>query len=391
MTLIDGVSIAGIGETTYYKRGTAPRGQLGLCAEAVLRACADAGVDPHDIDGVASYGHDLNDGPKLSEALGFRELRWSSMVFGGGGGSSVGALAQAAAAIQTGHASHVVVIRASAERSVGRLGAAVSAAFMNSHYRAHGIIAPAQTCAMRTQRLFEHDGVPRETQRALALAAYHHARSNPRAVGRGVELDEAVYEASRWIAEPYHLFDCSRENDGAGALLLTSEDGAAALGVEPVHIVAAGMSSPRNWGESLDNDDDYTSAGYRLLAERLWRETGLGPDDVDNVQLYENFTGAAVAALLDFGFCTPDTAGKVLTFENLIAPSGGLPVNTAGGNVGEGFVHGIGLMLEAVRQLRGESTNQVPGSRRSLVTGGPIDAFVSAAVLSNEPTGRRGT
>ena len=164
----------------------------------------------------------------------------------------------------------------------------------------------------------------------------------------------------------------------------TSDDRAAALGVKPVRIVAAGMSSPRNWGESLDNDDDYTSAGYRLLAERLWTETGLGPDDVDNVQLYENFTGAAVAALLDFGFCTPDTAGKVLSFENLIAPSGGLPVNTAGGNVGEGFVHGIGLMLEAVRQLRGESTNQVPGSRRSLVTGGPIDAFVSAAVLSNE-------
>jgi acetyl-CoA acetyltransferase len=381
MPLIGDVSVVGVGETEYYKRGTAPYGQLGLCAEAILAACRDAGVDPHEVDGVASYGHDANEGPKIAAALGFNELRWASMVFGGGGGSCAGALVQAAAALRAGHADKVVVIRASAERSVGRLGAAVSAGHMNAHYRAHGVISPAQVCALRTQRLFEHDGVPPSTMKALALAAYHHAAANPRAVGRNARLDDEAYDHSRWIAEPYRLFDCSRENDGAGALLVMRSDDPGARRERAVRVISGGMSSPAEWGEILDNEADFTSGGYRLLAERMWSETGLSPADIDNVQLYENFTGAAVAALIDHGFCTKENAGEVLTFANLIAPNGGLPVNTAGGNLGEGFVHGIGLMIEAARQIRGESPNQVPGSRRSLVISGPIDAMASSVLF----------
>jgi hypothetical protein len=381
VTLIGDVAVVGVGETAYYKRGTAPYGQLGLCAQAVLAACRDAGVDPHTVDGVASYGHDANEAPRIAGALGFHELRWASMVFGGGGGSCAGALIEAAAALQGGYADKVVVIRASAERSVGRLGAAVSAGHMNAHYRAHGIISPAQVCALRTQRLFEHEGVPASTMKALALAAYHHAANNPRAVGRNAQLDGDTYDASRWIAEPYRLFDCSRENDGAGALLVMRVDDMDARSDRRVRVVAGGMSSPPEWGELLDNDADFTSGGYRLLAERLWQETGLTPADIDNVQLYENFTGAAVAAMIDHGFCSREDASEVLTFENLIAPDGGLPVNTAGGNMGEGFVHGIGLMIEAVRQIRGESPNQVPGSKHSLVISGPIDAMSSSVLF----------
>lgn len=375
------VDVVGIGSTPFYKRGTAPRGQMGLLVEAVLAACADAGVDPTAIDGTCSYGHDLNEGTMLAAQLGFEELRWSTIAFGGGGGSVAGAVAHATAALQTRQADVAVVYRASAERSVGRLGEAVSAGHMNAHYRAQGVVSAAQICALRTRRLIEVDDVPAETMQALARASYHHARANPAAVGRDTVLDEATYLASRAIVDPYRLYDCSRENDGAGALVLMRAEDSTAPADRRARVLFAGQSSPRDWGEQWENDAAFTSAGFRSLARRLWAATGLEPSSIDTVQLYENFTGAALAALIDFGFCTPRTAPEVITYENLLAPHGELPLNTAGGNIAEGFVHGIGLLIEAVRQIRGESPNQVPRARNSLVIGGPIDAFPSAAVI----------
>jgi acetyl-CoA acetyltransferase len=197
-------------------------------------------------------------------------------------------------------------------------------------------------------------------------------------------LDDETYATSRWIAEPFRLFDCSRENDGAAALLLTTTDAAASLRARPVHVIAAVGSKPMNWGETLDNDDAYSSSGFKSLAKRLWATTGLSPDDIDVVQVYENFTGAAVSSLIDHGFCTIENAGEVLTLDNLTAPSGRLPINTSGGNVGEGFVHGIGLALEAVRQIRGESFNQVPNARLSMLLGGPGDVLVSSAIFGSK-------
>ena len=122
------------------------------------------------------------------------------------------------------------------------------------------------------------------------------------------------------------------------------------------------------------------------MARRLWAESGYGPRDVDVAQIYENFSGLGVAAIIDHGFCAAEDAGSFLTFENLIAPSGGLPINTAGGNLAEGFIHGMGLVLETVRQLRGTSPNQVPDVALSLMTGGPGDQVVSSTLLGTEAT-----
>lgn len=381
---LSGVAVAGLGETGYYKRATAPQGSMGLCVRAVLAACEDAGLDPRDVDGFVSYGDDLNEGPDLALALGLRELRWSSVVWGGGGGGLAGALGQAAAAIVSGQASRVVVLRGHAEGAGGRLMSAVSEYYMSAHYRAHGVISPAQLCALRTRRLLDHDGVPASTMKAVAQASYRHAAANPGAVGRDVVLDDEVYEGSRWIAEPYRLFDCSRENDGAAALLLTSAREAASLAQSPVHLAAVAQSTPSDWGQTIENEADYTSGGFRLVAQRLWAATGLTPADVDVVQVYENFTGAAVASLIDHGFCDAKDAGEVIALEHLLAPSGRLPTNTAGGNVGEGFVHGIGLALEAVRQIRGTSVNQVPDAATSLLISGPMAPFVSSAIFTGE-------
>jgi acetyl-CoA acetyltransferase len=384
VTAIRGVAVAGIGETGYYKRGTAPYGALGLCVEAVVAACADAGLDPREIDGFCSYGDDRNEGVDLAAALGLTELRWSSLVWGGGGGGLCGALAQAAAAIVSGQARNVVVLRGHAQAGVARLMTAVSLEHMNVHFRAHGVISPTQVCALRVRRLIDHDGVPVSTMRALAQAGYHHAANNPGAVGRDIVLDDQTYESARMIAEPYRLYDCSRENDGAGAVLLCATDAAQALRRRPVHLAAVAQSTPRHWGQLIDNDDHYTSAGFELAARRLWDATGLRPEDVDVTQVYENVSGAAVAALIDHGLCTRENAGEVIRLENLIAPDGQLPINTSGGSLAEGFVHGIGLMLEAVRQIRGDSYNQVPGAGVSLLIGGPIAPFTGSAIFTRE-------
>ena len=132
--------------------------------------------------------------------------------------------------------------------------------------------------------------------------------------------------------------------------------------------------------------DGRTTAGFRSVAERCWKESGYGPDDVDVAQFYANASSAAVNAMIDHGFCSWEDVGEFVRFENLIAPNGRLPINTAGGDLADGFIHGAGNNAEAVRQIRGTSANQVPDVALSLVTGGPNDSFVSTALLGTEAT-----
>jgi acetyl-CoA acetyltransferase len=377
------VAVAGIGDTGYYRRGHSPHAERKLVLQAIDEAARDAGLDASDIDGFVSYGADVQEGTRLTGPLGTRELRWSSLVWGGGGGGSAGAIAMAESAILSGHASTVAVYRATAESSSGRLLRAVSAGVFGPHYLAHGIDSPAQVLGLRTRRLLEADGVPVSALRAIAQACYHHAGRNPGAAGRDVSLTDETYDSARWVVEPLRLFDSSRENDAAAAMILTSADRARDLCEHPVYLLGAELGAPGpRWGELDENHQPYTASAQSALAERLWARTGLRPNDVDAVQLYVNFTGPAVAALIDLGFCTAATAGKVLTFENLIAPDGRLPINTGGGDIAEGFLHGMGNAIEAVRQLRGESANPVPGAEVCLVSGGPISELSSAALLS---------
>jgi acetyl-CoA acetyltransferase len=142
----------------------------------------------------------------------------------------------------------------------------------------------------------------------------------------------------------------------------------------------------RGWGELTENHDPYTSAGLvPPMVERLWRESGLTPTDVDVTQVYENFTGPAVASLIDVGLVPPGpAAGDVMTVQNLTVPGGRLPVNTAGGNLADGFVHGIGVVLEAVRQIRGDSPNPVPNAEVSLLLGGPAAPQVGAVLFGSD-------
>jgi acetyl-CoA acetyltransferase len=379
-------AIVGIGSTPYYKRGAAPEAEQKLVLRAIVEAAEDAGIDPRDIDGFCSYGADTNEAPRLAPALGTREIRWSTLVWGGGGGGNAGALVAAASAIISGQAEVVAVYRASAENASGRLFEAVSRGYYSMRYTTGGFISPAQSLAIVSQRQLEHDGIARSAMRAVSLASYHHARNNPGAIGKDVELDEETYDSSRMIAEPFRLFDCSRENDGAAAVIVVSAERAKALRQPPAYFLGGAFGAGPDWGEVEKNQELLTSGGFREVAARMWAHSGCGPSDVDVVQLYVNFTGPAVAAMIDHGFCTPESAGEVLTFENLTAPDGSLPINTAGGDLAEGFVHGMGNTLEAVRQIRGTSVNQVPDAHLSLLTGGPMSELVSTALFGSEQT-----
>jgi len=247
----------------------------------------------------------------------------------------------------------------------------------------YGLLSPAQMFAMKTMRLLEARGVPRSTLRAVALASYHHAQQNPRAVMQGRPLTEDAYEASRWIVEPYRLYDCCLENDGAAAMVLVPADRARDLKAPPAYLLAVAQGGGHRAGAPLHNEPDYASAGFATLAPRLWREAGVGPEDVDVAQVYENFTGGVVMALIEHGFCNYEEAGDVLTFENLIAPGGRLPLNTSGGNLAECYMHGLGLQLEAVRQIRGTSTNQVPQAKVALAASGPMVAVTSTCLYGS--------
>lgn len=379
------VAVVGIGATPNYKRGTSPYAEQKLLLQAIVAACEDAGLDPRDVDGFSTYADDRNNGTFLTQALGTRELRWSTMVEGGGGGGIPGAVGVAAAAILTGQAEAIVVYRTLAERDGGRFNETVEEGHRNAHYSAHGIWTPAQIVALRTQRMIESLGVPRSAMDAVSEADYFHARNNPRAMAYGNKVDAAVIRDSRWVVDPYKLYNCSRETDGAGALLIVSAQRAQKLRRAPVYLLGLTQGAPITGGETWENIEsvEYALGGFSTIARRLWEQSGLTPADVDVAQIYENFSGPAVAALIQHGFFTAEEAGKYCTLENLTAPKGRLPINTDGGCLGEGFVHGIGGTLEAIRQLRGESSNQVPGAKVCLVTGGPCSTLSSSALFGS--------
>nr|WP_245376430.1 acetyl-CoA acetyltransferase [Bradyrhizobium elkanii] len=383
------VAVIGIGETEYYRHGASPDPEFKLALKAILAACEDAGLDPREIDGFSSYSDDRSEASRLAAALGTHRLRSATMQWGGGGGGCSAAVANAAASIVAGLADCVVVFRSLAQGQYGRFGQAAGIHTVSgerSYLMPYGVLAPPQRFAMRVQRYMHEHGVRQEALRAIALASYHHAQANPRAVMRGKPLDVEKYDASRWIVEPFHLYDCCMENDGAAALVLVSAERASDFRHKPAYLLGAAFGSGHRAAATAHNAPLYATANFDTVAPDLYRMAGVGPSDVGVVQAYENFTGGVVMALAEHGFFRPEKANDFLTFDNLIAPSGRLPLNTSGGNLAECYMHGFELVLEAVRQLRGASTNQARRNDVALVIGGPMVTPASNLILGSEAT-----
>src|SRR5690349_6724693 len=383
------VAIAGVGETTYYKHGQAPEPEVKLALRAILAACEDAGIAPREIDGFASYSNDRNDPSRLAAALGLPELRFSNMQWGGGGGGGSAAVGNAAAAVACGMADCVVVFRALAQGQFQRFGAAPpggTASGEPAFNAPYGVMSPAQRYAMRAMRFLHENRIDPSAQRAIALASYHHAQANPRAVMHGRPLTEEAYDSSRWIVEPWRLFDCCQENDGAAALVIVPAEQAKDFKHKPAYLLGSAQGSEHRNGARVHNAPLYATSSFTTVAPQLYGMAHVEPSDVDVVQSYENFTGGVVVGRVEHGFFKAEEANDFLKPENLMAPQGKLPLNTSGGNLAECYMHGLELQVEAVRQLRGQSTAQVKDPDVSMVISGPMVTPVSSMILGSEAT-----
>lgn len=347
-------SIVGVGHTDFSK--DSGRSEYMLAVQAIRAALADAGIEPASVDGLVRYDMDSNDDNSIISALGFKNLGWMSQTaYGGTGGNAV--IAHAAAAIQAGLANTIVCFRALNERSGRRYGQAELTpriSGIGALQQPYGMISPVHKFAPFAQRyLYEYNETP-DAFGHVAVALRDYATRNPNAMmQKPITLDD--HANSRTISSPLRLFDCCIESDGAAAVVVTRSD--LADSSRAVSIAAASQGSGANpWGIVFRSTLAQAEAAY--TAEAVFRQAGITPDDVDVAMVYDHFTPFVLFALEAYGFCKPGEAGDFVR-DGQIGPGGRLPVNTHGGNHSEAYIHGLTHVIEAVRQLRGESVNQV--------------------------------
>lgn len=370
-------AIAGIGQTEFSQNSG--RSELRLACDAILAALADAGLEASDIDGIVTYTIDNNDEVSLIRALGIPDVRFSVRLPMGGGGSAM-TLHHACAAIASGAASTVVIWRAMNERSEYRFGqpkdTPAGSRINDMTYTIwgipYGLQFPGACSALSFQRYMSKYGVTSEDLGHIVVQQRAYAATNPNArfYQRPITLDD--HQNSRWIAEPVlRLFDCCQETDGGVALIVTSRERARDLKGQHVRILGSAASLPYNVEPltSYYTEDPIAMRESRNTARRTFEAAGVGPNDIDVALLYDAFTPEVVRQLESFGFCGP---GEALDFvkSGAIALDGSLPVNTNGGLIGEAYVHGLNMVTEGVRQLRGEAVNQREGAQLVLFSSG---------------------
>jgi acetyl-CoA acetyltransferase len=378
------VAIAGIGQTSYARRDE--RSESLLAAEAALAALRDAGVAPADVDGMITYTLDPVDEIGMCRALGVRDLAFTSRVPGGGAGA-IGTLYQAAAAVASGACETVLIWRAINQGAAYRYGQPqASGAFQPGGGTSSllwcmpfGAQAPATWAALAIQRYMHEFGVTSRDFGRIAVLHRKHAATNPAAIFHGKPITLEEHQASRWIVEPVlRLLDCCQENAGAAAAVITTLERARDLRQPPVRVIAAAQSIPREV-EVISNyyHADLTTMPEAVgVARRLWAQSGLAPHDVQVALLYDAFTPNVMKQLEAFGFCAHGEA-KDFVADGHCELTGSLPTNTHGGHSGEAYIHGMNLVTEGVRQLRGSAANPVAGARHALVSSGMAGALLA--------------
>lgn len=380
-------AVTGMGQSQVGRR--LGRDPLALTAEACLAAIEDAGLSRKDIDGLSTYpGAGITGAPGFTGA-GVSEvqemLRLDLDWFCGGPElpGQLGAIINACAAVATGLARHVLCFRTVWESTAqGEGRRAGIGAGGGSSFRASGIMewtlpfgAASAACwvAMMAQRHFFEYGTTREQLAQIALTARRNAADNPRAIYREpMSLED--YFAARMISTPFCLFDCDVPVDGATAFIVSSLDAAGDMRRPPLRIEAVG--SALHGRPSWDQFDDLTTMAARDAAKMLFSRTDLRPADIDVALLYDGFSFITLAWLEALGFCGRGEGGAFIEGGERIARDGEIPVNTHGGQLSAGRLHGFGFLHEACVQLWGEGGDrQVPGDPEVAVAaagGGPL-------------------
>jgi len=302
------------------------------------------------------------------------------------GGGCTSAVMNAAMAVATGLCRNAVVYRSICQGQYERYGQFRARPTFGSFMSPFGVMSLAQMTALTTRRHMHLYGTTRDQLAEVAITFRRHAQRNPRAIMHGKSLDRDTYFAARMIADPFHLFDCCLETDGAAAVLITSTERAGDLRQTPVRLLACAQASGPGWslgpmGTHNMPIDDYATIDSTAVGRLVFEQAGLTPADIDVAQIYDAFTGLIPMALEDYGFCARGEGGPFIAAGNPGWPNGGLPANTAGGLLSEAYLHGLNLVIEGVRQMRGTSICQVADARICLVTSGGGGGHKSAAIL----------
>ena len=372
----DKAAITGIGSSAVGRRLMVS--PLALTVQACERAVADAGLTMADIDGLSTYpgggqvaGFGEGGLSLLEAALGLRPTWYNggSETFGPGG-----SLIAAMLAVAGGLARHVLCFRTVWESTYGelvRLGKITPPGGRTTSWMTpFGAISAAHTLAQNAQRHFHRYGTTRETLGWIALNQRANAALNPTAIYRDpLTMDD--YQQARMITTPFGLYDCDVPCDGSTAVIVSAKDAARDLARPPVLVEAVGTQII----ERLEWDQSTLTHEPQVLgqAAHLWSRTALRPADVDVAELYDGFTFNCLSWIEALGFCGIGEAKDFLDGGKNIARDGVLPLNTHGGQLSHGRTHGLGLVHEAIVQLRGEGgARQVPGARVAAVSTGGL-------------------
>lgn len=386
--LRDRACIVGVGETAYTRGAGSGMSQLGLQLQASARAAADAGIACRDIDGIMPFPA-LATAEELAANLGVEDLRFAATLHMGGA-APVAALQAAAMAVTSGVATYVLIPagwngysgRRTREIVASDEAAIPGGAIARDYYMPFGLTAPLQWYSLMARRHMHEFGTKPEQLGAIAMTMRQHARLNPNAVMRGKPMTIEDYLASPMIADPYRMFDCCLETDGAAAVIVTTAERARDVRRPPVYIMGVAEGHPYPADDLLNRPDPF-SVGLTYAAPRAFAAAGVTPGDVDFAEIYDCFTFEVLQQLEEAGFCARGEGGAFVE-GGRIAIGGELPVNTHGGLLSEAHVLGVGHIVEAVRQLRGEAgERQVAEARIGVVTGWGDFGDGSIAILRN--------
>jgi acetyl-CoA acetyltransferase len=381
-------AITGIGKSPIGRRTM--RAPNDLLADAALAAIADAGLTRDDIDGVTTYpGRQSGDSGQAPvgtveaiNALGLK-VRWHSG--GPEGAAQASALMIAAMAVSTGQARHVLVFRclnessaqATGRRGIGEGGATIGGWLswlvpMGSH-------SAVNWAAMYADRIMHEHGLTREQLGAQAIFQRECAQHDPSAIMHGKTLTMEDYLGARMISDPLGLFDCDVPIDGAAAMIVSAADAARDLRRPPLRIAAigAGLTHAFTWHQQ----PDLTTMAAHDAAASMWAQTDIRPADVDVAGLYDGFSIFVPMWLEAFGFCGKGEGGAFIG-AGQTRLDGAIPVNTGGGQLSAGRLHGYGLLHEVCTQLWGDGGGrQVSDARTGVVGmgGGPLAGAILLA------------
>ena len=386
--VVSGVGQSQIGRRIY-------RDPLGLTLDACLAAVEHAGLQLSDIDGLATYPGNMNIPPGFS-GVGIAEvhdaLRLELNWFAGGLElpGQLGAVANAVAAVATGLCNHVLCFRtvweASAQGDAGRASVTMGGGGGGGGgYRAtsfmqwslpFGAPSAANWIGMMANLHFHRYGTTREQLAWIALNSRRNAEINPTAIYRTpMTMDD--YLGVRMISDPLCLYDCDVPADGSTAVIVSRADAAADLRRPPVHIEALGTALRGR--PSWDQFDDLTTMALRDAAAMMWERTDLTPEQVHVAELYDGFSFITLSWLEALGFCARGEGGPFVDGGTRIAREaagvpGSVALNTHGGQLSAGRLHGFGFLHEACLQLWGEA-----GERQVRIDGGDPSVGIAAA------------